>query len=258
MCYDRFYFFYALEGQYSPFFSEAELERMGSANVEDPQIVALQRALVELFGLTAHKQSKLKRGRDFLAGEHPPVVNICAIGFDIVGYSNMAPPQQLQSIQNLNKFAKDALREMAGEDFQRIYIPTGDGMYLVLESHEQIALPLIERVQALTRQFNKSFPSSRFTFRTGVHCGPVFRYTDINENLNYAGNGINLAARVLGFGADWHVLVSIEAREMFLAQGAPERLFQDVGIMTAKHGAPIHVYNVFEHGKFGNPSSPRM
>jgi hypothetical protein len=203
-------------------------------------------------------QTKSQRGAEFLKHEYPRVVNICAVGFDIVGYSKMPPPLQLQSIQKLNKFAKDAVRDLAFKDFQCIYIPTGDGMYLILEETQGIALPLVARVQKTFKEYLKDLPAeSRHSFRTGLHFGPVFRYSDINENLNYAGNGINIAARVLGFGSEWHILASREAREFLITHGANPKLFIDAGVKYAKHDVSIHIYNVFEHDKFGSTHIPR-
>jgi hypothetical protein len=255
MCYDLFHYFFEDTGFYSPLYSEVEIEKIGCPDENDPEITHIHGALTEIFGLTEHKLSKAKRGEEFRSDEYPPVASVCVVGFDIIGYSKMPPSSQLKSIQALNKFAKDAIEELVGGKIQFIYIPTGDGMYVVLEKENQsITLPFITQVQNLTRKFIKSSPTDSFTFRTSVHTGPVFRYSDINENLNYAGNGINVAARILNFGAAWHIIVSSEARELLRTYGANDGFFNDLGEKTVKHGHSIRMHNLFDQGNFGNPS----
>jgi Adenylate and Guanylate cyclase catalytic domain len=254
MSYDLFHYFFEDTGLYSPIFSEVEIERTDYSDDDDPEIASIHGALVEIFGLTEHKVSKAKRGEKFHSSGYPSVANVCVIGFDIIGYSKMTPQAQLNSIQALNKFAKDAISELVSEKFQLICIPTGDGMYVVLEQEIQsITLPFIIKVQNLTKSFIQSFPRDNFKFRTSVHTGPVFRYSDINENLNYAGNGINLAARILNFGSAWHILISKEACELFRFYGANDNLFHDLGEKPIKHGSSVRIFNVFERD-FGNPS----
>jgi len=44
--------------------------------------------------------------------------------------------------------------------------------------------------------------------RMGIHSGPVNEVSDLNEQLNMAGAGINFAQRVMDCGDAGHVLLS--------------------------------------------------
>ena len=47
----------------------------------------------------------------------------------------------------------------------------------------------------------------------GIHSGPVNEVTDLNEQANIAGAGINIAQRVMDCGDAGHILVSQRAAE---------------------------------------------
>ena len=44
--------------------------------------------------------------------------------------------------------------------------------------------------------------------RMGIHSGPVNEVTDLNEQANIAGAGINIAQRVMDCGDAGHILLS--------------------------------------------------
>ena len=255
-CYDRFFFFYSEGGKYSPLNSEIEIEKISPMNFDESEVYDLRRALIDLFDLEESKKSKLSRASEFLSSSYPPVVNIMTIGFDIVGYSELPPPQQLGTIQVLNKIAKDAFKEVLKAQIDPIYIPTGDGMFLILEKNHEITLPFVRKVQEIAKESIKTKGKKTLKFRTCIHFGPVFRYTDVNEDLNYAGNGINIAARVLGFGAEWHVLCSDQAKEQLCTHGEADSIFHDAQVKTVKHDERVTIFNIYEiHDEFGNPRS---
>ena len=47
----------------------------------------------------------------------------------------------------------------------------------------------------------------------GIHSGPVNEVTDLNEQANIAGAGINIAQRVMDCGDAGHILVSKHVAE---------------------------------------------
>ena len=57
----------------------------------------------------------------------------------------------------------------------------------------------------------KSHPEIRV--RMGIHSGPVNEVTDLNEQANIAGAGINIAQRIMDCGDAGHILVSKHAAE---------------------------------------------
>jgi class 3 adenylate cyclase len=108
------------------------------------------------------------------------------------------------------------------------------------------------------KEHNQIAVASRFEFRAGLHTGPVFKYSDINERLNYAGSGINLAQRAMAPGNAWHLLATQDARENVIqGNGRLARVFHKLQrtIMT-KHGEELVVYNVYDREGHGNPEEP--
>src|SRR5437868_13691868 len=72
--------------------------------------------------------------------------------------------------------------------------------------------------------------------RMGVHSGPVSAVTDLNDRVNAAGVGINLAQRVMDCGDTGHILLSKRVAED-LQQYSRWRLhLHDLGEMEVKHG----------------------
>ena len=49
----------------------------------------------------------------------------------------------------------------------------------------------------------------------GVHSGPVNEITDLNEQANIAGAGINIAQRVMDCGDAGHILLSKHVAEIW-------------------------------------------
>ena len=97
----------------------------------------------------------------------------------------------------------------ATEQFQKadaserlIKIATGDGMALLffdnLEQPARCALEISEKLRS----------SPEIQVRMGIHSGPVNQVPDVNDRVNIAGAGINIAQRVLDCGDAGHILVS--------------------------------------------------
>jgi hypothetical protein len=254
-CYDRFYYYCESDRRYSPYFCEIEIEKSLPSDDDDSDIAEFTNSLKELFDLHESKISKSTRGKEFIKAEYPPIINIMTIGFDIVGYSLLSPQDQLTAIQKMNKFAKDILKMILVNDCP-ICIPTGDGMYVILEKNHDITIPFIIKVQNEVIDYNRNNPSRKFSFRTGIHFGPVFKYSDINENLNYSGNGINMAARALNIGSEWHIICTEPAKEQLIIHGNRKEIFHPIGERKVKHEVCLFVNNIYEDNSYGNPIDP--
>jgi len=86
-------------------------------------------------------------------------------------------------------------------------IPTGDGMALIFyNSPEQP----VECAMEISRDL-RGHPG--LGVRMGVHSGPVSAVTDVNDRINAAGVGINLAQRVMDCGDAGHILLSKRVAE---------------------------------------------
>src|SRR6266566_8056421 len=127
---------------------------------------------------------------------------------DIVGYSKALTDEQQELVDRLNQVVRGS------EEFQKaaaadrlIKIPTGDGMALIFyNSPEQPVECAVEISHAL-----KHHPG--LPVRMGVHSGPVNAVTDVNDRVNAAGVGINLAQRLMDYGDAGHILVSKRVAE---------------------------------------------
>src|SRR5438067_5083311 len=128
-------------------------------------------------------------------------------------------------------------------------LPTGDGGALVFRtSPEAAVLCAIE----ISREL-KHHPQLRV--RMGIHSGPVNEITDLNEQANLAGAGINMAQRVMDCGDAGHILVSQHVADdlMQYRQWVPR--LRDLGECEVKHGVRLHLVNLYAE-PLGNPEVP--
>src|SRR5438094_9143722 len=110
---------------------------------------------------------------------------------DIVGYSKLLITEQSEQLQTLKEIVRGTEQfRLAEADGQLLALPTGDGAALVFRtSPEAPVLCAVEIAKALRNR-----PELRV--RMGIHSGPVNEITDLNEQANIAGAGINIAQRV--------------------------------------------------------------
>src|SRR5437867_12446607 len=127
---------------------------------------------------------------------------------DIVGYSQLLINQQSEQMETLREIVRGTEQFRTAEaEGKLLRLPTGDGGALVFRNNpEAPALCAEEIAKAL-----KSHPEIRV--RMGIHSGPVNEVTDLNEQANIAGAGINIAQRIMDCGDAGHILVSKHAAE---------------------------------------------
>src|SRR5207237_2515107 len=81
-------------------------------------------------------------------------------------------------------------------------LPTGDGGALVFRTTPEAPVACALEVSKALRDH----PDLRV--RMGIHSGPVQQVTDLNEQANIAGAGINGAQRVVDCAAAGHALLT--------------------------------------------------
>src|ERR1700758_5524049 len=110
---------------------------------------------------------------------------------DIVGYSKLNIHEQSEQIQKLKEIVRGTEQfRIAEAEGKLLRLPTGDGGALVFRnSTEAPVLSALEISRGL-----KGHPELKV--RMGIHSGPVNQITDLNEQANIAGAGINIAQRV--------------------------------------------------------------
>jgi len=170
---------------------------------------------------------------------------------DIVGYSKLLINEQSEQIQTLRKILRgtEQLR-LAEAQGKLVRLPTGDGGALVFRnSPEAPVLCALEISKEL-----KNHPELHV--RMGIHSGPVNEITDLNEQANIAGAGINIAQRVMDCGDAGHILLSKRVADDLEHYPQWRSLLHELGECEVKHGARIGVVN-FYSDEIGNSQIPK-
>src|SRR5438552_7878034 len=169
---------------------------------------------------------------------------------DVVGYSNLLINEQSEQMQKLREIVR-ATEQFRNAEAQGklLRLPTGDGGALVFRtSPDAPVLCALEISKEL-----KSHPE--FRVRMGIHSGPVNEITDLNEQANIAGAGINVAQRVMNCGDAGHILLSKHVAEDLEQYRQWQPHLHDLGECEVKHGVRIHAVN-FYTDEMGNPEVP--
>src|SRR6202023_1379240 len=119
---------------------------------------------------------------------------------DIVGYSKLLITEQSEQLQKLKEIVRGTEQfRLAEAEGKLLRLPTGDGGALVFRtSPEAPVLCALEISKAL-----KNYPELRV--RMGIHSGPVNEISDLNEQANIAGAGVNIAQRIMDCGDAGHI-----------------------------------------------------
>ena len=170
---------------------------------------------------------------------------------DIVGYSKLLINEQSEQIQRLKQIVRGTEQfRLAEAQGKLLRLPTGDGVALVfLTTPEAPVLCALEIAREL-----KKHPALRL--RMGIHSGPVNAVTDLNEQANVAGAGINIAQRVMDCGDAGHILLSRHVAEDLEHYPRWRPYLHPLGEVEIKHGDRISVVNFYQD-ELGNPDVPR-
>jgi TolB-like protein/class 3 adenylate cyclase/Flp pilus assembly protein TadD len=169
---------------------------------------------------------------------------------DIVGYSKLLVNEQIETVQELNRVVRSAgCFRTAEANGKLIRVPTGDGMALLFFQNPE------EPVRCALEISQKLKESSNIRLRMGVHSGPVNQVKDVNDTINVAGTGINVAQRVMDCGDAGHILLSKHVADDLAEYRHWQPHLHDLGECEVKHGLRLHVVNLYKDG-LGNPSLP--
>jgi TolB-like protein/class 3 adenylate cyclase/Tfp pilus assembly protein PilF len=169
---------------------------------------------------------------------------------DIVGYSQLLITQQSEQVETLRKIVRGTAQFQAAEgEGKLIRLPTGDGGALVFRTTpEAPVLCALEISKEL-----KHHPEVRV--RMGIHSGPVNAVTDLNEQSNIAGAGINIAQRVMDCGDAGHILLSKHVAEDLEHYPRWQPCLHDLGECEVKHGVRVSIVNLYTNDA-GNAALP--
>jgi TolB-like protein/class 3 adenylate cyclase len=170
---------------------------------------------------------------------------------DIVGYSKLNIHEQSEQLETLKTIVRGAEQfKKAEAEGKLLRLPTGDGGALVFRTTpEAPVLCALEISRAL-----KSHPDLKI--RMGIHSGPVNEISDLNEQANIAGAGINTPQRVMDCGDAGHILLSKHVADDPEHYPRWKPYLHSLGECEVKHGARIDIVNL-HNDEVGNPSAPK-
>ncbi len=170
---------------------------------------------------------------------------------DIVGYSKLLITEQSDQIQKLKEIVRGTEQvRLAEAEGKLLRLPTGDGGALVFRNtSEAPVLCALEISKAL-----KNHPEVQV--RMGIHSGPVNEVTDLNEQANIAGAGINAAQRVMDCGDAGHILLSKRVADDLEHYPRWRAYLHDLGECEVKHGHKVSLVNLYD-GEIGNRETPQ-
>ena len=169
---------------------------------------------------------------------------------DIVGYSKLRTNEQSAQMEKLREIVRGSEQFRAAEaEGKLLRLPTGDGGALAFRNNPEAPVLCAEEIARAL----KSHPEIRV--RMGIHSGPVNEVTDLNEQANIAGAGINIAQRVMDCGDAGHILVSKHAAEDLEQYDQWQPYLHDLGECEGKHGDRLHLVNLY-NDEIGNAAVP--
>jgi len=170
---------------------------------------------------------------------------------DIVGYSKLLIHEQLEHLEKLREIVRATETFRAAQREAKLTrLPTGDGGALVFHTSPEAP---VKCAMEIARELKKH-PELRV--RMGIHSGPVKEVTDLSEQGNIAGAGINIAQRVMDCGDAGHILVSKRVADDLENYAQWRPLLHDLGTCEVKHGISLALFNLYSD-EIGNPEPPK-
>jgi serine/threonine-protein kinase len=170
---------------------------------------------------------------------------------DVVGYSKLLVNEQREIVDELTRVVRKTPQFRKSEAVGKlIRIPAGDGMALVFfQTPEEPVQCAMEIARAV-----KNHP--RIRLRMGVHSGPVDQVKDVNDRMNVAGVGMNIAQRVMDLGDAGHILISKRVADDLVQDSLWHPHLHELGEIEIKHGAKLGIVNLYTE-ELGNPDVPQ-
>jgi class 3 adenylate cyclase len=169
---------------------------------------------------------------------------------DVVGYSKLLTTEQSEQMQKLREIVRATEQFRSAEAAGKLLrLPTGDGGALVFRTNPEA--PVLCAME-IGKELRKH-PELRV--RMGIHSGPVNEITDLNEQANIAGAGINIAQRVMDCGDAGHILLSRHVAEDLEQYPRWRSQLHDLGECEVKHGVRVGITNLYSD-EVGNATLP--
>lgn len=166
---------------------------------------------------------------------------------DVVAYSREPDSRQLTIIKNLQEFIRrSALLELMEPKppwAHTIMLPTGDGVAFCFSHPSLFEHP--ELLLQFASDLRTQCDAHRISLRIGLHAEDGQIYEDINGTTNVAGNGINIAQRVMSQADGGQILASRAYYSILsskLGENEASRYLDELGLVQVKHGVMLDLY----------------
>src|SRR6266478_4288194 len=184
----------------------------------------------------------------------PPTVSQLEVGhvlfLDIVGYSKLLSDKQRKVFQLLKDIVRDTSQFRSAEAANKLVrIPTGDGMVLAFFTSVDAPVRCALEISRKLREHPE------LKLRMGINSGPVDQVSDVNDQRNITGVGINMAQRVMDCGDAGHILLSRRVADDLAQYHEWKPYLHDLGHVEVKHGLKLEVVNLYNQ-EAGNSQLP--
>src|SRR5438477_4210828 len=169
---------------------------------------------------------------------------------DIVGYSKLLSDEQRRLFGLLNEIVRDTSQFRAAEAASKLVrLSTGDGIVLVFFTTVDVPVRCALEIGRKLREHPE------LKLRMGINSGPVDQVSDVNDQRNITGVGINMAQRVMDCGDAGHILLSKRVGDDLAQYSEWRPYLHDLGRVEVKHGVRLEVVN-FYNQEAGNSQLP--
>ena len=169
---------------------------------------------------------------------------------DIVAYSKLLSSEQRELFALLNDIVRNTSQFRAAEAAGKLVrLSTGDGMVMVFFTSVDMPVRCAQEISRKLREHPE------LKLRMGINSGPVDQVSDVNDQRNITGVGINQAQRVMDCGDAGHILLSRRVADDLAQYSEWKSHLHELGQLEVKHGAKIDVVN-FYNDEVGNAEVP--
>ena len=169
---------------------------------------------------------------------------------DIVGYSKLLSDEQRKLFGLLNEIVRNTSQFRAAEAAGKLVrLSTGDGIVLAFFTTVDVPVRCALEISRKLREHPE------LKLRMGINSGPVDQVSDVNDQRNITGVGINMAQRVMDCGDAGHILLSRRVADDLAQYHEWKPYLHDLGRVEVKHGVKLEVVN-FYNQEAGNSQLP--
>src|SRR5436190_2144430 len=161
---------------------------------------------------------------------------------DIVGYSKLLSDEQRKLFGLLNEIVRNTSQFRAAEAASKLVrLSTGDGIVLAYFTTVDVPVRCALEISRKLREHPE------LKLRMGINSGPVDQVSDVNDQRNITGVGINMAQRVMDCGDAGHILLSRRVADDLAQYHEWKPSLHDFGRVEVKHGLKLEVVNFYNH-----------